>query len=152
MALPAYEGFPPPPGYEPVSHPNRVMIWGGGATFVVAYGAAIAFGAGNGFEEGMGLTALPLLGPWLAIGERDFTCQIRASTSSAEECQQQTVTEAANVAILAGLGIGQLVGATLFAVGFLDRQHYWVRSDLLSLDFDAVATPTETRLMIRGIF
>lgn len=128
------------------------MLWGGAATFVVAYGAAIGFGAANGFEQGLGLTAVPVLGPWLAMGGRDFTCEIRVSTTSAEECQQKTVREAAAVAVLAGLGIGQLVGATLFAVGFLDRRHYWVRSDLLSLDLDAVATPTESRLLIRGVF
>ncbi len=141
VALPAYGKYPPPPGYVQRSRGNTGFLVVGTATLVVTYAASIIYGAANDFENQGGFTALPVAGPFVAAGNRDFSCPPLTGTldpvvleENARACQEKTVSEATAVAVLAGLGLGQLFGATLTTAGLLDRTKVWVRTDLVGSD------------------
>lgn len=130
LAFPVFGDYPPPPGYVEDSRANSGLVWGGGITLATSYALGIGFGASRGFDQGLGWVALPLFGPFIAAGQRDLSCTITVSTASAEECQRKTVDEAKTLAVLAGVGVAELVGGALLTFGLLDRTRLWVRSDL----------------------
>lgn len=127
-----------------------------GATYTMS----LLYGAGKSFENGLGSLAVPILGPWLALGARDFSCnvdtdgtvdEIEDSQKKAEAC---IANQTATAGILVGLGVGQLVGTSLFTVGLLDREKQWIRSDLLGVKarVDVVASPAWAGLTATGEF
>lgn len=136
VALPAYGKFPPPPGYiEKVQH-NRGLVGVGTGVFLASYGLGIAYAAASGFKQQSGWVAAPVIGPFVAASQRDLDCEGTPSTPAAvEACQRETMSEAGAVAILAGIGIGHVLGVSLLAAGFLDRRRIWVREDLVSVNF-----------------
>ena len=161
MALPVYGDYPAPPGYELVSRPNTGLIVGGLALFGASYAGGLIYAGANGFDQGLGWTAVPLVGPWIAVASHDFSCTIDAdpfdpleNQRAAEECQQQAVTDATVVASLAAVGFGQLVGATLTVVGIVDTSEMWVRSDLAGVEmrFDVASRPGGGWLVASGRF
>lgn len=152
-ALPAYGDLPPPPGYVLEDRMNSGVFWTGLITFGAIYGASIVYGASQDFEQGLGYTVLPLVGPWLAVGQRSFSCSLELSQQSAEACQEAAVEEATSVVALSALGIGQALGATLALVGLFDRDQRWVRLDLqgASLTLDTMyVRGTGGGLILRG--
>jgi hypothetical protein len=111
----------------------------GATAFLLTYGMGIAYAVSNDFESGSGYVLLPVVGPFIAAGQRDFSCPPFGGSlnpveieENARLCQEKSVKEATAVGILAGVGLGQLLGATLFAAGLLDRERIWVRTDLLT--------------------
>jgi hypothetical protein len=127
----------------------------------ITYVAAIAYASSQGFENGLGAVAVPVLGPWLAIGQRDFTCAVNTTPSdvdmlegSTAETQKCVASQTQTAAFLVGLGVGQLVGASLLTVGLLDRKRSWVRADLagLTVDFDVVSSPQGGGIWAHGSF
>lgn len=133
VALPAYRDFPPPPGYIEKVRFNGGLIGIGATVFLTTYAMGIIYAASTGFKQQSGWVAAPVVGPFVAAAQRDFQCT--ASTpQQAEACQRETVSEAGAVAILAGIGMGHLVGASLVAAGFFDRTRVWVRSDLVAVN------------------
>lgn len=161
VALPVYGDFPPPPGYVLESKPNSGLIIGGALTFGTSYALGLIFGAANDFEQGLGYAAIPLAGPWIALGARNFECAPASNPSdpaqaqaAADACQDATIENGLAAAVLAGTGVAQLVGATLVVVGFIDRKEAWVRGDLMELGSDGAAlrfdaTPTMTGGLFR---
>ncbi len=133
---------------------NTGLMVGGLVTFGTMYGISIGYGASQNFEQGLGAVAVPLLGPWLALAQRDFSCPFDPSAAGAVACQQKTVDEAATLAVLSGLGIGQMVGATLTVIGILDSEALWVRADALGARFtlDALSVAGGSGLQMRGVF
>jgi len=149
-----YGDGPPPDGYVLEKKVNTGVIVGGLVTFGAMYGISIAYGASQNFEQGMGAVAVPLLGPWLALAQRNFSCPFDPSAAGAEACQQKTVDEAATLAVLSGLGIGQMVGATLTMIGVLDSKALWVRADAVGARFtvDSLGVVGGSGLQVRGVF
>jgi hypothetical protein len=149
VALPAYRDFPPPPGYIEKVRFNGGLIGIGASVFLTSYAMGIIYAASTGFKQGSGWVAAPVVGPFVAAAQRDFQCT--ASTpQQAEACQRETVSEAGAVAILAGIGMGHLVGASLLAAGFFDRSRVWVRSDLVAVNLQL--GPQSGMLQVRGRF
>jgi hypothetical protein len=149
VALPAYRDFPPPPGYVEKVRFNGGLIGIGTSVFLTSYAMGIIYAASTGFKQQSGWVAAPVFGPFIAAAQRDFQCT--ASTpQQAEACQRETVSEAGAVAILAGIGMGHLVGASLLAAGFFDRSRVWVRSDLVSVNLQL--GPRSGMLQLGGRF
>ena len=120
--LQAYKRLPPPPGYVVRRSFNKPTFYGGAGTLVLTYSLALIYGAGNDFKNGMGGLAVPLLGPWLALGQRNFNCQAQISTDvdqTTQDVSKCITREAQAVGLLVGLGIGQLIGGVLVVAGML---------------------------------
>lgn len=151
VALPAYRDFPPPPGYIEKVQRNAGLITAGTIVFVTTYTLGIGMAAATGFQQQSGWVAAPIIGPFIAAGQRDFECDGTPSTPAAvEACQRQTISEAGAVAVLAGIGVGHVLGATLLVAGILDRRRFWVREDLVS--FNVNVGPGGGLLQVGGRF
>lgn len=152
--LPAYPGLEPPPGYRSETVSNRGLAWGGGLTLGIGYAAALGYGLSRDFEGGLGVLAVPVLGPWLALGKRNFDCGTVNSVEAVDSCQTRTFEEAKTFAVLGTVGLVQAVGGTLFLVGLLDRREQWVRKDVGSaaLGWEAVPLPGGGAARLTGRF
>jgi hypothetical protein len=128
-ALPAYGSLEPPAGYVERSRPDIGAIVSGALVFGFSYAAGII--AGSADQSGAGsLPFIPVLGPWLAIGQQDFNCSIETTEESIERCQGQIVSQAAIVATYAVAGVAQVLGVATVVRGLISRERLWVREDL----------------------
>lgn len=162
----AYKDMDPPPGYYEKKFYNKGLLIGGGVTLGAIYGAGLIYGATQNFEGGLGSLAVPILGPWLALGKRNFVCDTSVDTSSpdpdtldeatdaAERCQQLLLDETKAAVVLFGLGLGQLAGAVITTVGIADRKTRWLRADIAGLDvrFDPLVSPSMSGFLASGTF
>lgn len=141
--LPAYAGMEPPPGYRTESVLNRGLLWGGALTLGIGYGTALSYGLARSFDDGLGVLALPILGPWLAMSRLEFTCNSPQTVDEARACQNDALDDAKQLAVLGTVGLVQAVGGTLLFVGLFDRRERWVREDVgvSSLRLDAIPLP-----------
>jgi len=126
--LPYRAGLSIPPGYRVEHRPATSMIVGGLTTLVIAYGAAIGVGVGDNFKNGTGWTAVPVLGPWAAIGARSFHCN--NDPLAANDCVKNAFSEVQTIAILSADAVVQATGAVLFLVGLGSGTDELVRSDV----------------------
>jgi len=135
VALPAYGKFPPPPGYIEKKRFNGGLFGVGAAVFLTSYAIGAGYAGATGFQQGAGWVLLPVIGPFVAATQRNFDCGGTPSTpAEVERCQRQTISEAGAVAVLAGVGVGQLLGGSLLVAGLLDRSRIWVREDLVAVN------------------
>ena len=65
-----------PPGYRVESRPATGLLATGGVTLAASYLAGLVIAQHHRFGEGMGWMAVPLVGPWGAIGARSFQCRV----------------------------------------------------------------------------
>lgn len=147
----------PPPGYRVETRSNHGLLWGGGLTAGVGYAAALGYGLSQSFEGGLGALAVPVVGPWIALANRNFGCDRISNINdidAVQGCRDDTYAEAKTFAVLATVGLLQAVGGTLFVAGLLDRRETWVREDLSSLPFvlDGVAVPGGGLARLQGRF
>jgi len=163
--LPVYKNLDPPPGYVEVRSFNRSLLWSGGVVLVLSYGVSVGYAAAHSEDKGMGAMAVPILGPWLALGQRKFSCDIDTGIptgvdgidnieQSAEDAQACWANQVKVGAIMTGLGVGQLVGTLMVTAGLLDQKRTWVRADLgpVSLRIDPLAGPGMSGLVTSGSF
>ncbi len=159
----AYDGMEPPPGYRAENFFNRGFLIGGGITLGATYGAGLIYGATQKFEGGLGNLAIPIIGPWIALGKRDFQCDTSidptnldpdVASDAADECQQLLFDETKVAVVLFGIGLGQLAGAVITTIGFADKETRWLRADVGGLDvqFDPLASPTMAGILASGSF
>jgi hypothetical protein len=126
--LPYRAGMPIPPGYR-VEHRAAVGIIAGGlATFGIAYGTALVIGAKASFGDGTGWVAIPVIGPWAAIGARSYHCS--NDPLQANQCVSGAFSEVQTIAALSADGVIQAAGAVLFVVGLASGHDELVRTDL----------------------
>jgi len=152
--LPHYRGYPVPPGYEVVKRPASGLIKGGLVGFGVAYAGAVGFAAASGFKNGTGWLAAPIIGPWGAIGGRNYE-QCRTSTvAEAKRCVRNAVSEVQIITFLAVDGIGQLAGALIMLAGAMSTREELVRSDLVNVEVSVIppANGDPWALSVRGQF
>lgn len=139
--LPYREGVETPAGYVLTTHRNRGLMIGGGLTWAGAYAAGLIFAVSNGFDNGTGWLAAPVVGPWGAISGRNFKCESSQNATQKEvnKCVDGAMGEVTSITFLAMMGLLQAVGATLFFVGAGDKTHEWVRADLADVEVKADA-------------
>jgi hypothetical protein len=143
--LPYKKGLPVPAGYRVVERSATALTAGGAVTFLVAYAAGLGLAATQSFDNGTGYTAIPVVGPWAAIGGRTFSCKATVSTSgtaaTAQEvnrevnkqlnkCVGKAFDEVTTVVFLTADGLIQLTGAVLFVIGLASGYEELVRDDL----------------------
>lgn len=160
--LPAYGKEPPPPGYIERTRVNTPLVVSGAVTFSVTYIASLAIAGRQKFKNGTGALAVPLLGPWLAIAGRNINCDITVDETTGvdgidEDIEESTddaakcfAKEAGTIAVMTGMGIGQIIGASLLLAGILDRRHYYLRADLGPVSFTPVFDRRMMGLYISG--
>jgi hypothetical protein len=129
--LPYRDGYPVPPGYEIVKRPATGLLAGGLVGLGIAYAGGVVFAAVNGFENGTGWLAVPIVGPWGAIGGRNYeTCRTR-TVAEAKACVRNAVKEVQVITFFAVDGIGQLAGGLVTLAGLVSSKEELVRSDLV---------------------
>lgn len=140
-----YEGEGVMDGYVLTERPRWWMIIGGGALFAIGYVGGMVAASEHGFHDGLGFTAIPVAGPWLAIGLHGEHCEPGASgtTCSVDRDLKKD---------LAALGIVQTIGAVLLPVGLLSPYKVWVREDLAFTVAPASVGIAGHGLQIRGTF
>lgn len=136
--LPYKKGLPVPPGYRVVHRSASGLTIGGGLTFLAAYAGALGLAASQSFENGMGYAAIPLAGPWAAIGGRTIqACKVPATGTTGaaaqraiNKCMANALDEILAIVFLTADGMIQAAGATLFFVGLASGYDELVRADL----------------------
>jgi hypothetical protein len=128
--LPYRDGQPVPPGYRLEERRNRGLTTGGLVTFGVAYATGLGYAAAKGFEDGTGWLALPVAGPWAAIGAQEIECNKR---SLENDCVEQALGGAERITFMTVDGLIQAVGLTLVFVGIGVKTSELVRNDVAAL-------------------
>ena len=166
--LPYREGIPTPQGYRLDSRINGGLVYGGLSIFGVPYVAGLVAAAASGFSKGSGWLALPIIGPFLAMGGRDLNeCDFITVSSSASspglnpaeeqaQCRRVVVREARILGVFALDGLIQATGSVLTIAGLLSPRETLVRSDIFPPDvkvgFDAGYFRGQLRLQMRMQF
>jgi hypothetical protein len=136
--LPYKEGLPVPRGYRVVHRPATGLKIGGGLTFGAAYLAGLGLAASQSFGNGTAYTALPIIGPWAAIGGRSFRCKVPITADATgaavqralNACVGEAFDEVTTVVFLTADGLIQATGAVIFLVGLASGHDELVRKDL----------------------
>jgi len=142
-----------PDGYTVVDRPADGLITAGLIGLGVSYAAAVIVGATQGFENGTGLLAIPVFGPYAAIGTREYDCQVD-TVAAAKRC---TVDETQIVTLIAVDGLAQTAGALVAVAGLISGKKELVRNDLVEMPVTpSVAPPIAGRngwqFSLRGAF
>ena len=128
-----------PPGYRVVERSASSLTIGGGLTFVAAYLGGLGLAASQSFENGTGYVAIPVAGPWAAIGGRTFKCKVSVATSAVSSTAVQSAInkcvgfafdEVTTVVFLTADGLVQATGAAIFLIGLASGYQELVRQDL----------------------
>ena len=128
-----------PPGYRVVERPASGLTIGGAVTFAASYAAGLGLAASQSFDNGTAYTAIPVFGPWAAIGGRTFKCKVAlsAATLTAKDAQKAinkcvgvAFDEVTTVVFLTADGLVQATGAVIFFIGLASGYQELVRKDL----------------------
>lgn len=137
--LPYKKGLPVPPGYRVVERSASGLTIGGGLTFLASYVAGLGLAASQSFDNGTAYAAIPVAGPWAAIGGRTFKCKVSVATSSVSsvalqkainKCVGFAFDEVTTVVFLTADGLVQAAGAVIFFIGLASGYQELVREDL----------------------
>ncbi len=121
------DGMPLPPGYHLEERPRRGLVIAGWLTAGIPYALGLTIAASSDFGNESGWLAVPFVGPWLALGKRDYGCDDDGGDEQDRSCLEDAV-----VAPLIMSGIAQTAGGTLLLVGYLATKKYAVRNDVMS--------------------
>jgi hypothetical protein len=158
--------MPIPQGYRLESRVNTGLVYGGLAIWSAPYVTGLIAAAASGFSKGSGWLALPIVGPFVAMGGRTIDCSvINESTTGGgssnlnnveEKCRESAIKEARVVALLTVDGLLQTTGAILSVAGFLSPNEFLLRNDVFPTDtklsFDAGYFQGQLRLQARMQF
>jgi hypothetical protein len=141
--------MPVPQGYTLVDRPATGLIAAGLVGLGVSYAAGVIVAASQGFENGAGLLIIPVIGPYAAIGTREYNCTVD-TVDAAKRC---TVRETQIVTMIAVDGLAQTAGALVALAGLMSGTKELVRSDLPEV---SVTPPLSAKggwqLSVRGDF
>jgi hypothetical protein len=147
--LPYREGLPVPNGYAVVDRPATGLVAAGLVGLGITYAAAVLVAASQGFENGTGLLAVPVIGPYAAIATREYDCEVD-TVSAAKSC---TADETQIVTLMAVDGLAQTAAVLVAVAGLVSTKKELVRSDLLEV---TVTPPVSARagwnFGVRGAF
>jgi hypothetical protein len=147
--LPYREGLPVPDGYTVVDRPATGLIVAGLVGLGVSYAAGIIVAASQGFDNGSGLLAIPVVGPYAAIGTREYNCTVD-TVDAAKRC---TVRETQIVTMIAVDGLAQTAGALVALAGLMSGTKELVRNDLPEVTVTPpISAQNGWQLSMRGNF
>ena len=96
--------------------PRHALTVSGWVLTSVSYGAALFAGLASNFDNSSEYLVLPVAGPWLTLGRRDYAnCPTNGAPNDGLDC-------AGDAAAMSGLivdGIMQAGGITLLLIGYL---------------------------------
>jgi hypothetical protein len=127
--LPYREDLPIPPGYHVETSSNSGLVIGGGVLFGVGYLAGLLVAAGDDFGNGSSWLAVPLIGPWAAIGARSFACNA-ATVETTKKCVNRAFDEVETITFMTVDGLVQATAVGLMIAGAVSRNSELVRNDL----------------------
>lgn len=133
-----------PQGYRLESRTNP-LVYGGLVVTLAPYLTGLIAAASAGFSEGTSWLALPVAGPFIAMGGRDVNCNVAnlayTGTGSDEslnereaKCRQEVVHELQTVALLTLDGLLQTTGAILTIAGLFSPKESLLRNDVYPLN------------------
>lgn len=140
------EGTPLPEGYHIEHRANRGLVGGGAALFAVPYLVG-AFGAISVQGEGSsGWLGIPLVGPWLALGQRESSCgEIGEPSPGGFDC----FADSAGSGLLITSGVMQAVGVGMITLGLIHTREYAV-ADFAKVRLAPMATASGGGLILSG--
>ncbi len=145
--LPYKEGQPIPVGYHLTEQPRYGLALGGWLTLGIPYGISIIAASAGNFENESTWLLLPVFGPWMTLGRRDYG---DCDDSSSDE----GLTCVADVFVVMGLimdGIAQAGGATMLIIGYTSTKKKLIRDDM-GLRISPRAIASGYGLMVSGDF
>lgn len=135
-----YNGEAAMPGYELQEQRRWWMVAAGGAMFGIGYLASLAVAADAEFDNGLGYTAVPVVGPWVALGMHDDSCP-----ADAFDCRNLDEES------LIATGLVQDIGAIVLAIALANSREVWVRSDA-AWTVSPLVGRTRSGLQVSGSF
>jgi len=130
--------LPVPSGYAVVDRPATGLVTAGVIGLGATYATALIIAASQGFENGTGLLAVPVIGPYAAIATREYDCEVD-TVSKAKAC---TADETQIVTLMAVDGLAQTAAVLVAVAGLISTKKELVRSDLLEV---TVTPPVSAR-------
>ena len=127
--LPYRSGVPVPPGYHVESHGATGLIVTGAITLGLGYVVALGLGLDSSFSGSRGWLAVPVVGPWPAVGGEKITC-VAETVPEARQCLDRASNTATTLALMAVDGMVQTTGLALLIAGLATRHSELVRDDL----------------------
>jgi hypothetical protein len=138
--LPYRDGMPIVPGYRVESETRMGLAYGGLTVFGVPYVAGLVAAAASGFTKGSGWLAVPLAGPFVAMGGRSINCSFTAKLANGDTtfdakkeeaaCRDSALSEGRVVALLTVAGLVQIAGTIITIAGVATQEKTLVRKDL----------------------
>ena len=127
-----------PAGYKVEHRSANGLIISGSLSLLVGYVTAMVVGGGDDFKNGTGWVAVPVVGPWAAIGARAYHCDnsatdILQAQKAANACVHGAFNEVQTIAILSADAVVQATGAVLFLAGLASGEDQLVRTDVAGL-------------------
>jgi hypothetical protein len=146
--LPYRAGQPTPTGYRLVEEPRHGLVTAGYLVAGIPYGLGLLVAISADFDNGTQWLALPIVGPWLTMGLRNYRCETGAASSEARAgC-------IADVFVVMGLimdGGMQAGGVALLLSGYLSKKKTLVRDDL-ALTLRPLVAPSAWGVSASGRF
>lgn len=147
--LPYLDGQPVPRGYHVETRGGGLLMAAGGILWGSSYLGGLYAASNAGFENGTSWLVAPLVGPWVAIAQREIPCD---SQNINVDCVDEAESEIVSYALLTGAGIFQMLGASLFLTGVSQRQDWLVRDDLTNVALVPLRFPQGAGLGAVGVF
>jgi hypothetical protein len=138
------DGTTLPEGYRIEEQVNRGLVTGGAVAFGVPYLTGLFVASYEQGERGTGYLAIPVVGPWLMMGNRSSSCG-DIGTPVTDRCDSDRAVRT----LLFTSGVFQTVGAGLMVLGIVNKQK-WAVANYAGLEFTPVASPSMSGLMISG--
>jgi len=121
--------MPVPPGYRVEDRPDSGLLIGGGVLLGISYLGAILIASGDDFENGTGWLAVPVVGPWAAIGARTFSCSA-VTVETTRRCVDRAFDEVQTITFITVDGLVQATALGLLIAGVASRRTELVRNDV----------------------
>jgi hypothetical protein len=127
--LPYRDDLPIPPGYHVETHANSGLVIGGSVLWGIGYVTGLLVASGDDFGNGTSWLAVPLIGPWAAIGARSFACSA-ATVETTKKCVDRAFDEVETITFMTVDGLVQATAVGLVIAGLASRKSELVRNDL----------------------
>lgn len=138
------EGTTLPEGYHIEERAHRGLLTGGAVAFGVPYLSGLFVASYEQGDRGTGYLAVPLIGPWLMMGNRNSTCGEIGSPVT-DRCDSDRAVRT----LLITSGVFQTVGAGLMVLGLVNKQQ-WAVANYAGMQFTPIASPSMSGLMVSG--
>jgi len=126
--------MPVPPGYEIVRRPASALLAGGIVGMGISYGTALIVGATQGFDNASGWLAVPIVGPWAAIADRNYDQCNLATVTQARRCASKVVSEVQYITFVAVDGVFQIASSFIILAGAMSARDELLRQDLVHVN------------------